>query len=177
MSKYVKNLVSQHFHDKLDGVESALLVDVIGLDANNTSILRKELREKGISLLVVKNSLAQRATEGTPLEAAFTEARGTLAVMWGADDIVTLAKELVRLGKQDEYEGFEPRGGVMDGNAMSADEVMAISKWPSREEQLSLLVGQLLGPGAQLSGALLGVGAKLASQIKKKSEGAEDGTK
>jgi len=174
MSKYVKDLVSQHFHSRLEGVDSALLVDVIGLDANSSSALRKELREKGLELMVVKNSLARRATTGTPLEAAFTEARGTLAVMWGGEDIVSLAKEVVRIGAQAEYEGFEARGGVMEGNALSADEVKAVSKWPSREEQLSLLVGQLLGPGAQLSGALLGVGAKLASQIEKKSEGAEE---
>ena len=42
--------------------------------------------------------------------------------------------------------------------------------WPSRTEQLSILVGQILSPGATLSGQLLGPGGKLASQIKKKSE-------
>ena len=49
----------------------------------------------------------------------------------------------------------------------------AVSKWPSRQEQLSILVGQILSPGAKLSGQLLGAGGKLASQIKKKSEGEE----
>ena len=49
----------------------------------------------------------------------------------------------------------------------------AVSKWPSRQEQLSILFGQILSPGAKLSSQLLGAGAKLASQIKKKSEGEE----
>ncbi|REJ67586.1 MAG: 50S ribosomal protein L10 [Planctomycetota bacterium] len=173
MSKFVKNLVSEHFRGRFDGVESALLVNVIGLDANCSAALRKELRDKGFELMVIKNSLARRATEGTPLEAAFTEAKGTLAVMWGGEDIVSLAKEFVRISRLPEYEGFEARGGVMEGNALSADEVKAVSKWPSREEQLSILMGQLLGPGAQLSGALLGPGALLASQIEKKADGAE----
>jgi large subunit ribosomal protein L10 len=53
--------------------------------------------------------------------------------------------------------------------------VKAVSKWPSRGEQLSMLVGQILGPGATLSAQLLSPGRKLASQIKKKGEG-EDGT-
>ena len=61
----------------------------------------------------------------------------------------------------------------MDGSKLSADDVAAVSKWPSREEQLSILVGQILSPGAKLSSQLLGTGAKLASQIKKKSEGSE----
>ena len=49
----------------------------------------------------------------------------------------------------------------------------AVSKWPSRQEQISMLVGQILGPGAQLSAALLGPGKRLNSQIKQKGEGDE----
>ena len=50
----------------------------------------------------------------------------------------------------------------MDGAKLSADEVKKVSKWPSRAEQLSILVGQILSPGATLSAQLLGAGAKLA---------------
>ena len=42
----------------------------------------------------------------------------------------------------------------------------AVSKWPSREEQLSMLVGQLLGPGGQLVAQLKGPGGQLAAQVK-----------
>lgn len=58
----------------------------------------------------------------------------------------------------------------MDGEQLSAERIKEISKWPSRQEQLSLLVGQILSPGANLAGALLGPGGTLASQIKSKSE-------
>jgi large subunit ribosomal protein L10 len=58
----------------------------------------------------------------------------------------------------------------MGGSRLSADDVKKVSKWPSRAEQLSLLVGQILSPGATLAAQLLGPGAKLASQVKKKSE-------
>jgi large subunit ribosomal protein L10 len=146
------------------------LVNVIGLDANKSVTLRKELREKNIQLMVVKNSLARRATEGTPLAKALNQAEGTLAIMWGADDIVTLAKEARRLQDSPDYEPFQARGGVMEGETISAERVAQISKWPSRDEQLSILVGQILSPGSDLVGALLGPGATLASQIKQKSE-------
>ena len=72
--------------------------------------------------------------------------------------------------REKEFPGFEARGGVMDGEALSADKVKEVSKWPNRREQLALLVGQILGPGAQLAAQIKGPGAKLASQIKKKSE-------
>ena len=71
MSKLVKDLVTQQLKRELDGVQDLLLVNVIGLSAERTTALRKTLREKNIKLLVVKNSLARRATEGTALASAF----------------------------------------------------------------------------------------------------------
>jgi ribosomal protein L10 len=58
----------------------------------------------------------------------------------------------------------------LDGEQLSPDRVKQISKWPNREEQLSLLSGQILGPGSRLASALIGPGGRLASQVKKKSE-------
>ncbi len=174
MSKFVKELVTDQLKRELDGVQDMLLVNVVGLTANRTSALRKELRQKNIKLMVIKNSLARRATEGTQLAAAFEGSHGTLAMVWGASDIVALAKEVVRLTGAKELAKFEARGGVMGGATLKAEEVKQISKWPSREEQLSLLVGQILAPGARLVSQLLSAGGALASQIKQHGEG-EDG--
>ncbi len=173
MSKYVKALITDDLRKRLDGVSDLLLVDVIGLENNQNVILRKQLREKDIRLLVVKNSLAHRATEGTVLAPAFEGIEGTCAVVWGGEDIVSLAKEIMKLANDKAFEPFSPKGGVMDGKALSADQVKAISKWPSRTEQLSLLVGQILNPGATLSAQLQGPGRQLASQIKQTGEGDE----
>ena len=167
MSKYVKDLLTKEMSARLSGVSDCVLANVIGLDANSTVALRKRLRDKDISLLVVKNSLARRATEGTSLAPAFEGLNGTAAVLWGAEDFVSLVKEVIELDKDEEFEQFKARGGCMDGEQLTAEGVTAISKWPSRSEQLSLLVGQILGPGSQLSAQLKGPGAKLASQVKK----------
>jgi ribosomal protein L10 len=170
MSKYVKNLISKDLASRLQGVDDALLVKVVGLDANRTMTLRRELRTKDIRLMVVRNSLARRATEGTSLAPAFQDIDGPVAVVWGGEDVVSLAKEVVRLANDKEYEGFEPRGGVMDGSPLTAEDVKQVSKWPSREEQLSVLVGQILGPGARLAAQLCGPGGAVAGQIKQKAE-------
>lgn len=170
MSKYLKELMTNELKGKLDGVSDALVVDVIGMEANANVELRRSLREKNMQLMVVKNSLARRATEGTALAAAFEGASGTSAVVWGGEDVVSLAKEVVRLAKEDQYAPFAAKGGVMDGEQLSSDDVVAVSKWPSREEQLSMLMGQILGPGATLSAQLLGPGKQLASQVKQKGE-------
>jgi large subunit ribosomal protein L10 len=144
------------------------------MDANTTNELRGELGKKDIHMLVVKNSLARRATEGTNVAPAFEGATGQVGVCWGATDFVSLVKEIVKLDKDKEkYEKFVAGGGVMDGEKLDADGLKAVSKWPSREEQISMLVGSILGPGATLSAAMLGPGKTLNSQIKQKGEGDE----
>ena len=170
MSKYLKELMTSELKNRLEGVSDALVVNVIGMEANANVELRRALREKNMHLMVVKNSLARRATEGTALAAAFEGASGTSAVVWGGEDVVSLAKEVVRLAKEAEYEPFAAKGGVMDGERLSSEDVLAVSKWPSRDEQLSLLMGQILGPGATLSAQLLGPGKQLASQVKQQGE-------
>ena len=175
MSKFVKDLVTKDISNRLEGIDDALLVNVIGIDANSSVSLRRKLRDKGIQLLVVKNSLVKRATEGTPLSAAFEGMEGTMAVVWGSEDFVSLVKEVSELDKDKstEYEHFQARGGVMDGEHLTSERVKEISKWPNRQEQLSLLVGQILSPGSTLVGQLKGPGGQLASQIEKKSKDEE----
>ena len=92
--------------------------------------------------------MAARATEGTPLAPLFAGLSGTAAICWGGEDIVSLAKEITKLAKDDKFKPFEARGGVMDGERLSAQQVEQVSKWPSRTEQLSILLGQILSPGA-----------------------------
>jgi len=170
MSKFVKEMITKDLRTRLDGVEDALLIDVIGLKNDKNVALRQRLRKKNIHLLVVKNSLARRAAEGTRLERAFESAQGTMALVWGGEDIISLAKEVTQITEDKAYEQVKPKGGVMDGQPLAAEQIKAISKWPSRKEQLSILSGQILSVGAKLSSQLLSGGSKLASQIKKKSE-------
>jgi ribosomal protein L10 len=173
MSKYVKNLLCEDFKGKLAGVENALLVSIAGLDANKTHRIRMELRKKDMRMMLVRNRLARRATDGTALAPAFANLNGPAAIVWGGADIVMVAKEIVRLAGDKELAPFAPRGGVLDGATLTADQVTEVSKWPSREEQLALLVGQILAPGAKLASQLTAMGGALASQIesKTKSEG------
>ncbi len=170
MSKYVKNLVTDHLRSRFDGVDDALLVDVVGLGVNASNRLRAELEARDIHLLVVKNSLAGRATAETPLGPMFEGLNGSAAVCWGGEDIISLAKEIARLADDEQYAPFKARGGMMDGEELSPAQVVEISKWPNRQEQLSLLVGQILGPGATLAAQLSGPGSTLAGQIAQKGD-------
>lgn len=174
MSKRVKNIITSDLSKRLDGVQNALLVNVIGLQVNTSNRLRRDFSSKGIRMLVVKNSLAARATQGTPLEKLFKGLEGSCAVVWGDMEIVNLAKEIVKVSKEKAYAKFEIRGGILDGEAFAAAKVVEISAWPTREEQIALLLGQIVGVGSKLSSQMLSVGSKLASQFVKLSEGGEE---
>ena len=174
MSKYVKNLIADDLRERLRNVHDALLVDMVGLNANTNTRLRAELRNKNIHVMVIKNSLAARATEGTPLAPLFEGLGGTAAICWGAEDIVSLAKEITKLVKDEKNNApFQTRAGVMDGERLDAAQVERVSKWPSRTEQLSILLGQILSPGAMLASQLNSVGGALASQIEQRGDGGE----
>jgi large subunit ribosomal protein L10 len=174
MSKYVKNLIADDLRQRLKNVHDALLVNMVGLNANANTRLRKELRGKNIHVMVIKNSMAARATEGTPLAPLFEGLGGTAALCWGAEDIVSLAKEITKLARDDKNAPFTTRAGVMDGERLDAVQVEQVSRWPSRTEQLSILLGQILSPGAMLASQLNSVGGALASQIEQKGEGGEE---
>ena len=171
MSKFVKQLVSNDLAKRLDGVQYLMLVGLTGIDANKTVTLRANLAEKGINLRVIKNSMARRATKDTPLAPAFEQMTGAYAICWGASDIVALAKELVKLTKDRTMQGFEIRGAVLDGEAFGPAQAIEVSKWPTRQEQIAILLGQILGVGAKLSGQFIAFGGKLASQIEKIADG------
>ncbi len=170
MSKTLKRLITDEIKQRLTGVTDLVLVNVIGLDSSNTYKLRTELRKKGLSLLVVKSSLARRATEGTSLAPAFEGAEGSVACVYGGEDFISLVKEMVAIHKKPEYEKVESRGGVMDGEKLSPEKLKEVAKWPNRQGQISLLLGQILSPGANLLSQIKSPGGKLLSQVKKISE-------
>jgi len=174
MSKVVKKLISRDIATRLAGVNDAVVANVIGMTGNENYNIRKTLRDKGIGLLVVKRTLAARATEGTSLRPAFDSQAGSVAVLWGGEDFVSLVRTITKLASSGEFSKLEIKGGVMDGEAMTAEQIKKVSKWPSRQEQISMLVGQILSPGSTLAGQLVGPARTIAGQVKKMIEDREE---
>lgn len=172
MSKYVKNMIVDVVSDRLGDVRDMLVVDCSRLDANVSNEWRLSLREKSITALTVQNSLARRALNGLGVSSLDAILEGPSTLVWGGEDIVALSKEISKWAK--EVQALEIKGGTVEGESLTAADVLALSKSPSREELISQISGILLSPGAQLAAALLGPGSKLASQIEKISEGTED---
>lgn len=173
MSKAIKDMLVDDLKGRLTGVGDVIVVSLGKLDAQKTTQLRQTLRKKRINLQLVKNSLARRAMEGTPLAPAFQRAEGMLAIAWGGEDVVDLAKELDRLQGVKDFEGFECRGGALDGARLEASDVKSVAKWPSRAEQLSILSGQICSIGSTISGQIISAGGTIAGQLKSRVEDLE----
>jgi large subunit ribosomal protein L10 len=173
MSKVIKDMLVDDLKHRLQDVGDVMVVSLGKLDAQKTTQLRQILRKKQIHLQLVKNSLAQRAVAGTPLAPALEQAAGMLALAWGGEDVVDLAKELDRLAGEKEFEGFECRGGALDGSRLGPDDVKRVAKWPSRGEQLSILSGQISSLAGVLAGQIEAAGGVLAGQIASRVEDLE----
>lgn len=173
MSKLVKNMLIDDLKRRWEGVGEVIVVSLGSLDGHQATKLRQALRKKRIHLQLIKNSLARRAAADTPLAPAFTKTDGMLAVAWGGEDVVDLAKELDRIASGKDFEGVEFRGGALDGARLEAGDVKLVAKWPSRAEVLSLIAGQIVGVGGLLAGQIGSAGGVLAGQIKSRAEDLE----
>ena len=177
MSKKIKNLIERELEGKFKDVEGCAVVSSRGLDGNKNNKLRRELHAKGMKMLVVKNSLARRAAAGSKLKGFETLLDGPSAVVFGDVEVSAIARLLVDARKADDK--IELRGVFFDGQAYAGQKgVEEISKLPTREEALGLLVGAILGPGSKIAGALKGPGGKLGGILKtieEKGKGAEGG--
>jgi len=160
MSRRVKGLTTEELRSRYEGVDSVLLVDPTGIDANTNNAMRGDLRDKSVRLEVVKNSLARRAFAGGPLEPMGPLLEGSNALVTGGDSIVDAAKAVAAWGKKVGLLKF--RGAVVEGEVLGADEASELAKLPGRRELHQQVVGLSLSPGARLVGAVVGPGGVIA---------------
>lgn len=161
MSKPIKNLITESYRKRFADVDGGVVIDIRGVEANDNNRLRGSLSEDGIRVTVVKNSLARTAFNGTALENINEVLEGPSAIVYGADSPVVVARKLMDIAK--EIKTIEFKGALMDGQIFQADQVEALSKYPTREEAQAQVVQVLLGPASQISGILSGAGGQIAS--------------
>jgi large subunit ribosomal protein L10 len=173
MSKQVKDLITKELSGRLRELDSVAVINPRGIDANKNHGIRRRLREKGIRMTVVKNTLARRAVGGSKLEGFDKLLDGPSALVYGNASISAIARQLMDEKKKDEK--FELRGVFFDGEAYFGDAgVEQVSKLPTREEAIGNLLAAILGPGRKLAAALKGPGGTLAAMLKTIEEKAKD---
>jgi large subunit ribosomal protein L10 len=176
MSKKVKSLIEKVTANRLKGVDAVAVINPRGIDAIKNNQMRRKLREKGLRMTVVKNTLAKRAVGAdgsSKLKGFDTLLDGPSAVIYGEASVSTIARLLMDEKKLDDK--IELRGIFFDGEVYVGDKgVEKVSKFPTREEAIGKIIGALLGPGAKLAAALKGPGGTLGAVLKSIEEKAKE---
>ena len=128
----------------LDGAASAVVVDYRGLTVEQDTILRKQLREAGITYKVYKNTLIKRAVEGTAFAALDPHLEWPTALAVSKTDATAPARALAKFAKTADK--LELKAGVVEGTYYDAKGIQVIATIPSREELLGKLLGSIQSP-------------------------------
>jgi large subunit ribosomal protein L10 len=173
MSKYVKELLMDQFKSELGDTKSVLILDLKGLDGVAENRLRLDLRKKKIHLRTLKNSLAKRVFDGAGLAGLERFLTGPSVAAWGGDGVAELAKEISAQVKK--HQKPEIKGGAVDGVVISSDQVVEITKLPSREELIGRVVSLALAPVQRVVSLAMAPASGLAAQLQTLAEqGSED---
>ena len=129
---------------------SFILFDYRGLTAEETTMLRRKLRESGATYKVWKNTLAKRAMDSLNYDLDYC-LNGPSAMAY-SDDSVAAIKVLSDFAK--EHPALEIKGGIVDGKVATLEEIKELSTIPSREGLLTMLAAGLYGTVKDLSIAL-----------------------
>ena len=151
----------------------AFLIGFQGITVADDERMRRELREANLTYRVVKNTLAIRAAEGTPLEQIRDEFKGATAVALTKDDPVTMAKVLSKWAKEKPLLNF--KAAVVEGKVMNVKDIEALSNMPSKEELVSKMMFVINSGAQRLAVVTAGVARNLAivvDQVRAQKEGA-----
>jgi len=130
--------------EKMNAANSLVVVDYLGLSVAEVTELRKQLREAGVEFKVIKNTIMRRALDSQELEYHEEVFQGPTAVAFGMEDAVAPAKILSDFAKKAE--ALELKGGILEGEVLSKEEIQQIAKLPNREGLLSMLLSVLQAP-------------------------------
>jgi large subunit ribosomal protein L10 len=153
VKKQDKELVVAELTDRLRTSETLLVADYRGLTMPQIDALRTRLLESGARFSVVKNTLGRRAAEAAGSDALLTllEGPSAIAFLEADGDMVAAAKALADMARESKILAI--KGGVLQGRAMTADEVESLATLPP----LEVLQGQVLAAIIAPVTALLGL--------------------
>jgi len=152
MNKDEKKQQIEDLHQALEKARGVVLSGFEGITVAQDFELRRKVAQAGARYKVVKNTLIERAAQGTPLEPVAKQLGGTTSVAYTETDPVALAKALTAYAKDNAVLRF--KSGVVEGRVVSIAELNALAILPSKEELLSKALFLINSSGQRVASVL-----------------------
>ena len=168
MNRTEKEEVISQLHALMVKAKAAILAEPRGLNVATVTDLRKKFRDAQIDYKIVKNTLAQRAAKGTPVEALVEKFVGPTALIMSYSDVVAPAKIVVDFAK--DRENFAIRSAVVEGRVIDANGVKALAKMPGLQELRATIAMMIAQPATKLARMIAAPGQQLAQVVNARKE-------
>jgi len=163
MNRDEKAAVVDRIAGELESSQAVFAVDYRGITVSQVADLRAKLRAVDATFTVVKNSLTERAADKAGAEGLKASLEGPTALTFVRGDAAAAAKALSDAQRATDVLAF--KGGLMDGKAVSPEDIGAIAKLPSREVLYAQLVGTVAAPLNGLARTLNALISGIAVQL------------
>ena len=160
MNREQKAAAIEEVAGQIQESEAIFAVDYRGISVPQAAELRTRLTEAGARFRVVKNTLTERAVDQTGVEGLKEILQGPTAftfVLADGGDVALAAKALATFRREHDVLAF--KGGVMNGDPLSVDQLEALSKLPARDVLHQQLVGMIASP---ITGLVRGLNALIS---------------
>jgi len=164
MSKMIKDLITRELQERYGSLDSALWIEMTGVDGIATNEFRRELRAKQMRLEIVKTSLFRRAVADQPLATLARHFAGPVALITCRESVIDAAKVIE--GWLPKIKGLRLRGALLEGQYLDEKAVGGLSKMPTKRDLQARLVSVIRAPGANLAAAILAGRAGVAGCLK-----------
>ena len=148
---------------ELGKVSTVILSTFQGISVEDDTRLRRAVQAAGGKYKVVKNTLAELASTGTPAAGVLKGLKGTNSIAYTETDPVALAKALTKIAK--DVPAFQFRSGVVEGKVISIAEIKQLAEMPSKEELISKIMFLLNAPAQRIATALNALPRNLAVTV------------
>ena len=138
MNRDDKSAIVSELNDSFSRAKFTVVTDYCGLTVSELQELRVQLRGFDSEIRIAKNTLLKRAVSDTASDSLVDDFAGTTAVVMAYDDPIGPAKALAQFA--DTHDKLQIRAAVLEGEKISSDELIALSKLPTKE----VLLGQFL---------------------------------
>jgi large subunit ribosomal protein L10 len=150
--KAEKKAQADELRTQLANVSSVILSTFQGITVEQDTKLRRQVEAAGGKYQVVKNTVVERAAEGTPTAPLLNHLKGTNSIAYTAMDPVALAKVLTKVAK--DVPAFQFRAGWVEGRVLSIQEIIQLAQLPSKGELVSKIMFLLNAPAQRVASAL-----------------------